>query len=48
VINLQKEDTQALATMCERGMKLSFTIQEGDVMIANDVTNITITPQILK
>ena len=48
VINLLTEDTTNLATMLARGMKLNFTIQEGDIMIANDVTSINIVPQILK
>ncbi|MCE2705569.1 MAG: YaeQ family protein [Proteobacteria bacterium] len=48
VINLAQQDTQNLTEMFSRGMKMNFTIQEGDVMVANDSTSINLTPQILK
>ena len=48
VINLAGEATQALAAMAARGMKMNFTIQEGEIMIANDATSLNLTPQILQ
>ncbi|MDD3266722.1 MAG: YaeQ family protein [Burkholderiales bacterium] len=48
VINLSSEDTQSLATMASRGMKINFTMQEGEIMISDDASSINITPQVLK
>lgn len=48
VINLTEQDTQALATMFSRGMKMSFTIQENEVLIAHDSGTINLTLQYLK
>lgn len=48
VFNLTTEDTQTLATMAARGMKMNFTIQEGEVMISNDNSSINIKPIKLK
>lgn len=48
IINLSPTDTAQLAKMAARGMKMNFTIQEDQVMIANDSDCITITPEILQ
>lgn len=48
VINLTSETTQALAAMSARGIKMNFTIQEGEILAANDTTSINISPQIFK
>lgn len=36
VINLTEQDSQELAAMFSRGMKMSLTIQENEVLIANE------------
>ena len=48
VINLDEHSTKELATMLSRGMEMNFTIQEGEVMVANDTMSMNITPHILK
>lgn len=48
VINLSSEDTQSLAELATRGMKMNFTIQLGEIMISNDAGTLNIIPQILK
>ncbi len=48
VINLSSKDTNDLAAMASRGMKINFTIQEGDIMINNESTSLNLTPLILK
>lgn len=48
VINLAGDDTQALAAMAARGMKMNFTVQEGEIMVANDTSSLNLIPQILK
>jgi uncharacterized protein YaeQ len=48
VINLSSKDTSDLAAMASRGMKINFTIQEGDIMITNESTSLNLTPGILK
>jgi uncharacterized protein YaeQ len=48
VINLADKDTKDLATMLSRGMKMNFTIQEGEIMVANESTSLNLAPQILK
>lgn len=48
VINLPAEETQSLATMLSRGMKMNFTIEDGEIMIANESTSLNMTLQIFK
>lgn len=48
VINLSSEDTQSLAAIASRGMKINFTIQEGEIMVSDGATILNITPQVLK
>jgi uncharacterized protein YaeQ len=48
VINLSEQDSKELAAMFSRGMKMSFTIQEDDVLITNDTTTLNLTLQKLK
>ncbi|MCC2624901.1 MAG: hypothetical protein K0R14_774 [Burkholderiales bacterium] len=48
VINLPSKDTNDLSAMASRGMKINFTIQEGDIMINNESTSLSLTPLILK
>lgn len=48
VINIPLEDSQTLATMAQRGMKLNFTIQEGEVMVADEKSSYNLNLQILK
>jgi|SRR6185437_3020668 len=48
VVNLADDDTKELATLLSRGMKMNFTIQEGEIMVSNDATSLNISPQILK
>ncbi len=47
-MNLLDTDTKELATMLSPGVKLNFTFQEGEIMIANDSKSITVIPQIFK
>ena len=48
VYSLASEETQALANLAARGMKMNFTIQEGEIMVANENTSINITPLVLQ
>lgn len=48
VINLTSQDTQALAALANRGMKLNFTIQDGEILLANETINFSVIPQVLK
>lgn len=48
VINLTGQDTRELSTMLARGMKINFTIQEGEIMVSNEAVSINITQQVLK
>ncbi|HLX55048.1 MAG TPA: YaeQ family protein [Aquella sp.] len=48
VINLSSKDTNDLAAMASRGMKINFTIQEGDIMVNSESTSLNLTPNILK
>ncbi|MCC2644464.1 MAG: hypothetical protein K0R49_1543 [Burkholderiales bacterium] len=48
VINLLEENTKELALLLSRGMKMNFTISEGEIMVSNDAACLNITPQILK
>lgn len=48
VINLTGQDTQELAAMLMRGMKINFTIQEGEIMVSNEVISLNFTQQVLK
>lgn len=48
IINLADSDTKELGAMATRGMKLNFTITEGDIMVANEVTSLNLTQHILK
>lgn len=48
VFNLTSQDTQALAALANRGMKLNFTIQDGEILLANETSNFNVTPQVLK
>jgi uncharacterized protein YaeQ len=46
VINLP--DTKALASIAERGLNISCTIQDGQIMVGHDSGSLDITPVILK
>ena len=46
VINLP--DTQALASIAERGLNISCTIQDGQIMVGHDSGSFDITPVVLK
>lgn len=48
VINLEFDDTQALAAMASRGMKINFTVQEGEILVSTDLNSLNIIPHILK
>ncbi|WP_085907762.1 YaeQ family protein [Kiloniella majae] len=44
VTNFSREDTRALADLANRSMRLSVTIQDGDVMVAIDDSTLHVTP----
>lgn len=44
IIDLPPDDTEALASLAERGMHLQCTIQDGEVSIGNEDTLVSITP----
>lgn len=46
VINLSETDD--LAHACSRGMNISCTIQDGQLLIAHDTGSFTLTPEVLK
>jgi uncharacterized protein YaeQ len=46
VINLP--DTQALADMASRGLNMSCTIQDGEILVSHDSGSFAVTPQVLK
>ena len=46
VINLP--DTKALASIVERGLNISCTLQDGQIMVGHDAGSLDITPVILK
>lgn len=46
VINLP--ETQALAEMASRGLNMSCTIQDGEILVSHDSGSFAVTPQILK
>jgi uncharacterized protein YaeQ len=46
VINLP--DTQALADMASRGLNMSCTIQDGEILVSHDGGSFAVTPQVLK
>ncbi len=46
VVNFLDEDTKNLATLLVSGMKINFTIQEGEIMVANESKSVILTPQI--
>ncbi|HZX31185.1 MAG TPA: YaeQ family protein [Rhodocyclaceae bacterium] len=48
VLNLSAADSQALAALAGRTMKLQCTIQEGNVWIGDDTRNLEIAPQRLQ
>jgi uncharacterized protein YaeQ len=48
VLNLSAADSQALAALAGRTMKLQCTIQEGNVWIGDDARNLEIAPQRLQ
>jgi uncharacterized protein YaeQ len=48
VINLADTETKELALMYSRGMKINFTIQEGEVLITNETATLNLTPLVLK
>lgn len=48
VLNLSAADSQALASLAGRSMKLQCTIQEGHIWIGDDARNLEITPQRLQ
>lgn len=48
VFNISEEDSAALAALCARGMKISATIQEDDILITNESTTLNIHVQKLK
>lgn len=48
VVNLTESDTQALAEIFVRGMKISFTIQEDDVLVTTDTATLSLTLHALK
>lgn len=44
VTNFSKEDTEALAQLAERSMRIQVNIQDEDIMISNAVNSLHITP----
>ncbi|WP_417430779.1 YaeQ family protein [Kiloniella sp.] len=44
VTNFSRDDTRALAELANRSMRLSVTIQDGDVMVAIDDSTLHVTP----
>lgn len=45
VINIAKEQSEALALLADRSIQLQFTIQEGGVWLSNETASIEITPE---
>ena len=48
VINLAADETKRLAALAERNMQLTFTIQEGHVLISNGENAVELTLQVRK
>jgi len=48
VVNLSEQDTDALAKLANRSMKIQVNIQDGEVMVSLDESMIYITPVTLK
>jgi uncharacterized protein YaeQ len=47
VISLSAESTQAMAALATRGMQLSCTVQDDQILLAGDTTALEITPALL-
>ena len=47
VINLTAESTQAMAALATRGMQLSCTVQDDQILLAGDTAAVAITPAFL-
>ena len=47
VINLTAESTQAMAALVTRGMQLSCTVQDDQILLAGDTAAVAITPAFL-
>jgi len=45
IFSLDYAATQALADLADRNIKLTITVQDGDVWVSSDTANIEIKPQ---
>jgi len=46
VLNIPAEKSKALAQLAQRNMQLQATIQDGDIWIADNESNVEVTPGI--
>ena len=44
VFNLDIEQTQALAKMCQKGMDIQISIQDGEVLVSSELGSVELTP----
>jgi uncharacterized protein YaeQ len=47
VIMIPDEALQSMGSMAQRGMQLQYTIQDGDILLSNGETSVTIEPETL-
>lgn len=48
VISIRDDEAEALAPLAQRGMQISFTIQDETIMVANGSTSLELTPVYLQ